>query len=230
MSSQNNLIQSFMRFFFNHLYTTIAWAYDLVAYTSSMGQWSSWQRAGTEQLPPGRTLEIGHGTGRVLYELSTEGREIYGIDPSKQMTHIASRRLKDGIFQINLCQAKAQELPFPDESFQSLLATFPSEYIFDGDTFKEVWRVLKPGGVFIVIPGVSQILGWNGRRNLIALLDEAASLLYRLTGEAIGTGYDWKEFFKERMKEYGFAVDIELVQQSRAVVLRIIARKPPCIG
>jgi len=229
MSSRDNLIQSLMRFFFKHLYTSIAWAYDLVAFTSSMGQWSRWQRAGIEQLAPGRTLEIGHGTGRVLHALSSEGREIYGIDPSKQMTHIAARRLKDGIFPINLCQAKAQGLPFPNESFQSLLATFPSEYIYEKDTFKEAWRVLKPGGVFVIIPGISQILGWKGRRNLIALLDEVASLLYRLTGEAIGTGDVWKENFKDRMNEFGFAMDIEFVQQSRAIVLRMIARKPPFV-
>jgi len=227
MTSRNNIIQSFLRFFFWHLYTTIAWAYDLVAFTSSMGQWSTWQRAGTERIPPGRTLEIGHGTGRVLHSLSSEGREVFAIDPSKQMIRIASRRLQADHLPLHLCQAKAQSLPFPDESFQSLLATFPSEYILDKGTYLEAWRVLNPGGIFIIIPGIVEIFGWRGRKNLSALLDEVASLLYRLTGEAIGRGDEWKDKLEEVLKEIPFTLDIEFVQQHRAVVLRITAKKPP---
>jgi ubiquinone/menaquinone biosynthesis C-methylase UbiE len=226
MTSPNNLIQSFLRFFFRHLYTTIAWAYDLVAFTSSMGQWSTWQRAGTDQIPPGRTLEIGHGTGRVLHALSSEGKEVFGIDPSKQMIRITSRRLQADYLPLHLCQAEAQYLPFPNESFQSLLATFPSEYILDKDTFMEAWRVLKTGGVFIVIPGIVEIFGWRGRKDLSAILDEVASLLYRLTGEAIGRGDEWKDKLEEMLKEIPFALNIEFVQQHRAVVLRITAKKP----
>jgi ubiquinone/menaquinone biosynthesis C-methylase UbiE len=183
-----------------------------------------------DQLPRGRILELGFGTGRVLRTLSAEKREIYGIDLSHQMTRITSRRLRANNLQTNICQAIAQDLPFPNESFQSLIATFPSEYIFHQDTFKEAWRVLKTDGVFIIIPGVSQILGWKKRKSLIGLLDEAASILCRLTGEAIGADEEWKKIFQKGLQEFGFKVDIELIQQKRAVILRIIARKQPALG
>jgi ubiquinone/menaquinone biosynthesis C-methylase UbiE len=219
------MIQRFLRFFFKHLYTTLAWAYDLVAFTSSIGQWSEWQSVGIEHLPQGRILEIGFGTGKVLHILSSKQKQIYAIDSSHQMARISSKRLKTNGLPITLSLAQAQNLPFPNKTFQSLLATFPSEFIFNHDTLREAWRVLKPEGVFIIIPGVSHIKGIRGSKSLLGVLDELASFLYRLTGESIDADDEWKEAIKQGMEKFGFIIEIDLVEQERAVVYRIIARK-----
>jgi ubiquinone/menaquinone biosynthesis C-methylase UbiE len=222
------VLRGFLRFFFNHLYTTLAWVYDLVAWSTSVGQWHSWQKTGIEILPPGRVLELGHGTGHILHALINEGVAVVGIDPSAQMTHITSRRLEKTHSPACIARAKAQDLPFPAESFASVLCTFPSEYIFDKGTFSEAWRVLEGDGVFVIILGIKRIIGWkHGRRDPLSFLDELASLVYRLTGEAIETGSDWEEDLKKMLKALNFSVDIELVYLERAEVLRIVARKLP---
>src|SRR6266704_1273285 len=52
-------------------------------------------------------------------------------------------------------QGSAQHLPFPDAAFDTVVSTFPSEYIYDPDTISEIERVLRPGGRLIVIEGAS---------------------------------------------------------------------------
>jgi ubiquinone/menaquinone biosynthesis C-methylase UbiE len=52
-------------------------------------------------------------------------------------------------------QGVAQHLPFSDASFDTVVSTFPSEYIYDPDTIAEVERVLRPGGRLIVIEGAN---------------------------------------------------------------------------
>src|SRR5205085_6405329 len=52
-------------------------------------------------------------------------------------------------------QGSAQYIPFPDAAFDTVVSTFPSEYIYDPDTIAEVERVLRPGGRLIVIEGAN---------------------------------------------------------------------------
>ena len=52
-------------------------------------------------------------------------------------------------------QGSAQYIPFPDAAFDTVVSTFPSEYIYDPDTISEVERVLRPGGRLIVIEGAN---------------------------------------------------------------------------
>jgi SAM-dependent methyltransferase len=52
-------------------------------------------------------------------------------------------------------QGAAQHLPFSDMSFDTVISTFPSEYIYDPDTISEVERVLRHGGRLIVIEGAN---------------------------------------------------------------------------
>jgi ubiquinone/menaquinone biosynthesis C-methylase UbiE len=52
-------------------------------------------------------------------------------------------------------QGSAQSLPFADETFDNVVSTFPSEYIYDRDTISEIRRVLRPGGRAIIIEGAN---------------------------------------------------------------------------
>src|SRR5207248_10597056 len=52
-------------------------------------------------------------------------------------------------------QGSAQHLPFSNDSFDTIVSTFPSEYIYYPDTIAEVERVLRPGGRLIVVEGAN---------------------------------------------------------------------------
>ena len=209
----DQFLKKLLRWFFTQLYTRLAWAYDLVAWTTSMGQWKTWQSAALETLPDGDLLEVGHGTGHLLLNLARAKRKIIGIDSSIQMGRIAARRLKRNGHRPNVIRSFVQHLPLPSSHFSCVLSTFPSEYIFDPDTLCEVQRVLQPDGIFIVICTVNII----GR----SIPDRFAAWLYRITGQTGEPGDNWSQPFTQ----VGFHAQLNYVQQERAVVQRIVARK-----
>ncbi len=207
------LLRAVLRLFFEKLYTTFAWTYDLVAWMSSMGQWRVWQSAALEDLPQGDVLEIGHGTGHLLLTLMRLERNAFGIDPSRQMTSIAAKRLQRSGYQHLVIRSKAQRLPLPSRRFSVILSTFPSAYIFDPDTLSETYRVLQSDGVFVIVGSV-RITGRG-------LQDRFAAWLYRITGQAGEITEGWDQPFLDQ----GFTTQLEEVTQQRAIVLRVIARK-----
>lgn len=202
----------FVRWFLDHLYTDLAWAYDLVANVTSMGQWWTWQRALDEALPSGPLLELGAGTGRLLRRYLTEGRHVIALDRSTQMVSITSRRLRTASLPLRIVQASATALPFKPAAFQTAYATFPSDYILEPVTLSEALRVLAEDGEIIVLAGA-----WiAGDRPL----DRLARLLYQLTGQSPPSDFGWLE----ELDLPGVQFEWRVVEQPRARVLRLHLR------
>lgn len=221
------LITRFMRFFFHHFYHTFAWTYDFVAAVVSIGRWDDWIKASLPFILGTRILEIGYGPGhlqRTLQESSTSfkpdpKRLIVGLDESKQMASLAKRRLqKVGFNKINLTRGLAQSLPFPARTFDTVVSTFPSEYIFDAHTLSDVHRILDDGGRFIVLPAAWIV----GRK----IQDRFASWLFRVTGEAPRNIH---EIIANRavrpLKEAGFNVEVQELEIRSSVVMVVLATK-----
>jgi ubiquinone/menaquinone biosynthesis C-methylase UbiE len=206
-------LRTSLRIFFEKLYSTYAWAYDLVAWTTSMGQWRTWQSAALDGIPEGEILEIGHGTGHLLLRLMELDRKVYGMDPSVQMTRIAWKRIRHAGYDPLIIRSKAQRMPLPEERFSFILSTFPSGYIFDCDTLSEVYRILRPEGLFVIVGNI-RITGRG-------IHDRFAACLYHITGQAGEIMEGWDKPFLDT----GFAARLDRVQQQRAIVVRVIARK-----
>jgi len=133
----------------------MAWTYDLVAWLVSFGQWTAWGRAALPHLHGRRVLELAHGPGHLLVVMSRAGFAPVGLDLSTQMGRLARKRLcKSGIPMPLLARACAQALPFRAGSFDSVVSTFPTEFIFDPATLKEMARVIGQGGRTVVVAGV----------------------------------------------------------------------------
>lgn len=164
-----------LRFGFHLLYNQLAWTYDTVAWLVSRGQWQTWGRAALPYLQGPRVLDLGQGPGHLLGALLEAGFEVAGIDRSRAMGKMAGWRLARYGLPAPLARGAAQKLPFPAATFQSVVATFPSETILDTAALNEVRRVLDPHGVFVIVPMAH--LSGNG------FIDRGIELAYRLTGQ-----------------------------------------------
>ena len=132
------------------LYHRLAWAYDFVAWLVSFGQWSQWRLDAADYLQPGNVLEIGFGTGALLIELAARGYAVTGLEFSWEMQRVTGGKLeREGIF-VKRVRARAQAMPFPSAHFDNVIVTFPSNYILQEDTLKEIHRLLKKEGRLIV--------------------------------------------------------------------------------
>jgi ubiquinone/menaquinone biosynthesis C-methylase UbiE len=145
-----NLYRHLIRRAFYHFYREFAWTYDTVAWLVSAGLWNHWARTVLPHLH-GRTLELGFGPGHLQLALATRPA-VTGLDASPQMNALAARRMRRAGYQPRLTCGYAQDLPFPNAAFDTVVATFPADYILDPRTHAEVRRVLAPGGRLVVVP------------------------------------------------------------------------------
>jgi ubiquinone/menaquinone biosynthesis C-methylase UbiE len=165
-----------LKLFFYLLYHQFAWAYDLVAWVVSAGEWQNWGLSILDEFESGRVLELGFGPGHLQAALHQKGAGPVGIDASLQMARIALRRIRDGGFSPLLVNGYAQSLPFKNACFDLVFASFPTNYILDPHTVSEAYRILRPGGKFTVLP-LARPAG-----NSVILT--ALGWLFRVTGQA----------------------------------------------
>src|SRR5579863_841404 len=117
------------------------------------GQWRVWQRLALPRIVGHDVLELGCGLGDLLADMLVANYNCYAVEQSPQMvaaTRATLKRLALGT-PATVIQGSAQHVPFSDGSFDTVVSTFPSEYIYDPDTIAEVERVLRPGGRLIII-------------------------------------------------------------------------------
>lgn len=94
-------------------------------------------------------LDIGAGTGRMALELSNRGAKVTALDVSENMLNVLKR--KDASRKIVTTIGDAEDLPFENERFDIVVATFLIVHLKDPSRFfDEVYRVLKDGGIFLV--------------------------------------------------------------------------------
>ena len=231
-------MRTLLRFFFYLLYHPFAFTYDLVAASVSLGRWKDWVLSMVPFIEGDHILEIGHGPGHLQRYLLSRNLLAVGIDESAQMGHLAKRNLtrflipttshtidnphKDAYAQINLTRGLAQHLPFPDNYFDTVVATFPAEYIFALETLNEAHRVLVEGGRFVILPGATII----GR----GIMDRFMAFIFHITGESAP---DLAEILKKRSEkpfaEAGFHVQMHELEIKSSLVFIMVAEKlkPP---
>ena len=167
---------------FKLLYNQLAWFYDPVSWTVSMGRWRRWQRTVWTYLPPaGRILEVGSGPGHLLVDLSSAGYQPVGLELSPAMLRLVRRRFGRLSLAIPLCRGNAGSLPFAPRVFDAVVATFPTAYVYDPHYLGEVARVLRPGGRLVIVQ-----MAYFERQGL---LSGPLAWLYKITGQS-GPGPD----------------------------------------
>ncbi|HUR28057.1 MAG TPA: class I SAM-dependent methyltransferase, partial [Planctomycetota bacterium] len=103
----------------------------------------------------GRVLDIGTGPGHIPLLLVERLPDVtvVGIDLSEHMLRVAERRRVQSPHRsrIEFRIADAKTLPFPRGSFDVVASNTILHHISDPRQFlSEAWRVLKPGGTFLI--------------------------------------------------------------------------------
>ncbi len=200
------------------LYHQFAWAYDFIAAVVSLGNWNNWVRT-TLPFSKGCVLELGFGTGRLQRLFFENGIFTFGVDESREMINRSRRFLRNNSAPLRLIRGYAQSLPFRSENFDTVVSTFPAEYIFDPATILEIRRVLLPTGKFILLP-TAWITGTSLPEQLLAWL-------LRVLGYSRGGPGSISKTFKDQFLHAGFEMHSEIIGCKGSQVLIIKAQKQP---
>ena len=101
-------------------------------------------------IPFQRALDLGCGTGEMMKMLlqSDDQRELYGIDLSEKMLSVAEGKLSS---KVQLVLGDSEHLPFADNFFDVVYCNDSfHHYPAPENVIREVQRVLKPGGTFLI--------------------------------------------------------------------------------
>ncbi|MCU0630384.1 MAG: class I SAM-dependent methyltransferase, partial [Methanoregulaceae archaeon] len=145
-----------------------SWDHSSVMYDSCPGhgigteeEKVAWKQELARNIPesPQRVLDIGCGTAVMGLLFAEMGHQVTGVDLSEAMIAKAREKADAQNLPIELRTGDAEHLPFSNGSFdvvvnRHLVWTLPHPEI----ALKEWNRVLKKGGVVLIIEGI-----WNDR-------------------------------------------------------------------
>jgi ubiquinone/menaquinone biosynthesis C-methylase UbiE len=177
----------------------------------------TWFAGGREWLGArahGRVLEVAVGTGRNLPHYPAD-TTLTGVELSPAMLAVAGQRAADLDRQVDLREGDAEQLPFGDASFDTVVCALALCTIPDpGRAIGEMKRVLVPGGRLLLLDHIGST--WPPIR-------AAQWLLEQVTIRAAG------EHFTRRPLLLVRAAGFEVVASERlkaGTVERVVARKP----
>jgi demethylmenaquinone methyltransferase/2-methoxy-6-polyprenyl-1,4-benzoquinol methylase len=146
--------------------------YDALEELLSFGQNRRWRTAMVDAVAEGRpatVLDVATGTAGVALMLARRtDAQITGVDLTEQMVRSGRDRVAEsGERRIRLAIARAEQLPFPDATFDALTFTYLLRYVTDpAATLRELARVVRPGGTvasleFAVPPAPVWLPAWR---------------------------------------------------------------------
>lgn len=102
-------------------------------------------------------LEIGAGTGRTTVDLGLSNLvgpdgSVVALDPmATLLARLAAKCRERGIRNVGMVQGVAEDLPFPDDSFDATVAVLSLHFTDAPKAIAEMVRVTKPGGFVSVL-------------------------------------------------------------------------------
>lgn len=195
------------------------WAKRATSYDKSIGfferkVFGTEHRAWACEQASGKTLEIAVGTGLNLPHYPS-GLSLTAMDLSPEMLEIARTRAESLGLEVELTQGDAHYLDFPDDEFETILATYSLCNIPDPHrAVAEMKRVLRPGGKLILVDHIRSTV-----KPVLWLQKAIEFVTSRLEGEHM----------TRRPLRYVEAHGFEIIerQRTRAGILeRLVARKP----
>jgi ubiquinone/menaquinone biosynthesis C-methylase UbiE len=156
----------------------------------------------------GDVLELGSGTGVNLAHFGTGVTRLVLTEPDPHMRRLLERRAASSDLPVEVVDAGAGRLPFPDASFDAVVATLVLCTVPDpAGALREARRVLKPGGQLVFLEHVAAPAGtkrraWQRRVDPIWKHVAGGCHLTRETEAAIaGAGFALGDVQRESMRK-----------------------------
>jgi ubiquinone/menaquinone biosynthesis C-methylase UbiE len=154
-----------------------------------------------------RMLDVGCGTGAASRAAAATGATVVGIDLSPQMIQQAVG-LADGIENVDFEVADAEQLPFGDREFTSVLCSNSFHHYPDPlEATREMTRVLAPGGRLVIGDACADRAMARIADRFLRLLEPGHVRLYRST--ELGSflhGAGLTQVMLRRLMEGSFAI------------------------
>lgn len=113
--------------------------------------WSRWIGASLPHIQGPRVLEISFGTGHLLTRYAGNFT-VHGVDYNRRMVATARQATHRAGVTAHLVQGSVEHLPYPDESFDSIVNTMAfAGYPDGGVALAEMRRVLRADGRLVLI-------------------------------------------------------------------------------
>ncbi len=137
----------------NSVFADVAPYYDRANTVASLGLWNWFLSSfmSTIDLRPGqRALDVCAGTNAIGIALLRREPtlEVHAIDRSAEMQEVGRQRAGALGFHIHSVIGDVHALPFPDNHFDVVTLQYATRHLRVKDVFREIRRVLKPGGHF----------------------------------------------------------------------------------
>lgn len=200
--------------YIRHLFDTIVPTYDLLNHVLSFGMDFLWRRRMfryMRSVKNERAIDLCCGTGDVSRLLSKAGAGTVSLDFSSAMLERARRK---GSLTGFCVAADASRMPFVDSTFSAATIAFGIRNIPDLDNFiREVIRVLKPGGEFVILELVRprsaliRVLYYLYLRIILPVIGGLMSgklFAYKYLSKTIETFVDPAEL-RDMLERYGLA-------------------------
>ena len=144
-------------------YNRIAPVYDLLEGLVERSRYRQWRQLLWSKVTGKRVLEVGVGTGKNFPYYPAEA-EVTAIDFSEKMLARAREKARKQKVMVNLLPMDVQKMEFPDNSYDTVVATFVFCSVPDSiKGLMEVERVCQPGGKVLLLEHVlsaNRVLAW----------------------------------------------------------------------
>lgn len=203
------------------MFGEIARRYDLLNHLLSLGIDRSWRRRTVRLVPPdeggGPVLDVCSGTAdlALAYWRASRTVRVVGADFCHPMLTIGRKKCDraGAVQRVQLVEADALQLPFPDDTFQIVCVAFGLRNVNDTDRgLREMARVCRPAGRVAVLEfstprlwPLGAVYGWYFRRVLPRigqLLANSRQAAYNYLPASVGQ-FPQDEALAERMRAAG---------------------------
>jgi len=145
-------------------YNRMARGYD--AFMTVFPLWKKWIKRVIPYIKGEKILEVSFGNGYLMTQYARDDFDIYGIDYNEKMLEITSKKMRFRKIDAKLSKANVEKLPFPDNTFDTVINTMAFTGYPDGDkAMSELKRVLKKDGKLLLVD-----FDYPKDRNLIGYL------------------------------------------------------------